>query len=96
MNFRDDEFGTLELDYLSAGTKDIAYIALRIALVKALYDEAKRPPVIFDESFAFLDEERVRAAVKMLEEQKVQTFLFTCRSLEASVAETASVTRLHR
>lgn len=96
MNFRDDEFGTLELDYLSAGTKDIAYIALRIALVKALYDEAKRPPVIFDESLAFLDEERVRAAVKMLEEQKVQTFLFTCRSLEASVAETASVTRLHR
>ncbi len=94
MNFRDDSHGTLELDYLSAGTKDIAYLALRLALVKALYSAAARPPVIFDESLAFLDESRVGAAVKMLENSGLQTFLFTCRTLEGRFAEKATKTKL--
>ena len=94
MNFRSGDFGTLELDYLSAGTKDIAYLALRVALVKALYSDVERPPVIFDESLAFLDEERVKKAVGVLGRTGVQTLLFTCRSLEGSVAGEASVVRL--
>ncbi len=94
MNFRSGDFGTLELDYLSAGTKDIAYLALRVALVKALYDSVQRPPVIFDESLAFLDESRVKKAVGVLENTGVQTLLFTCRSLESSVAESANKIRL--
>ncbi|MBR6807286.1 MAG: AAA family ATPase [Clostridia bacterium] len=87
MNFRNGDFGTLELDYLSAGTKDIAYLALRVALVKALYDSVQRPPVIFDESLAFLDEDRVKKALGVLENTGVQTLLLTCRSLEGSVTE---------
>lgn len=96
MNFRDDTFGTLELDYLSSGTKDMAYIALRLALVKALYEKDARPPVIFDESLAFLDEDRVRKALKILSDEEVQTFLFTCRSLERNLSEDAQVITLSR
>lgn len=94
MNFRDNTFGTLELDYLSAGTKDMAYIALRLALVKALFKNDMIPPVIFDESFASLDEGRVEKALRVLENADVQTFLFTCRSLEGKLAETATLTHL--
>ncbi|MBQ6788861.1 MAG: AAA family ATPase [Clostridia bacterium] len=94
MNFRDSTFGTLELDYLSAGTKDMAYIALRLALVKSLYKDGMIPPVIFDESLASLDEGRVANALRILEKSDVQSFLFTCRSLEGSLAEEATLTRL--
>lgn len=94
MNFRDNTFGTLELDYLSAGTKDMAYIALRLALVKALYKDEMMPPVIFDESLASLDEGRVAKAIRVLESGDVQSFLFTCRSLEGSLAENATLTHL--
>lgn len=94
MNFRDNTFGTLELDYLSAGTKDMAYIALRLALVKALFKENMTPPVIFDESLASLDEERVAKAIRILESNDIQSFLFTCRSLEGSLAERSTLTHL--
>ena len=94
MNFRDSTFGTLELDYLSAGTKDMAYIALRLALVKALFKEDMTPPVIFDESFASLDEGRVANAIRILENGGVQSFLFTCRSLEGALAENSTLTHL--
>ena len=96
MNFRTNDFGTKELAYLSAGTRDAAYIALRLALVKALFEEDERPPVIFDESFAALDEERVDAALDMLSASGLQIFLFTCRSLEGRLAEDAKVTKLFR
>ncbi len=94
MNFRDNIFGTLELDYLSAGTKDMAYIALRLALVKALFKVDMTPPVIFDESLSSLDEGRVANAIRILENDEVQSFLLTCRSLEGSLAERATLTRL--
>ncbi|MBR5447967.1 MAG: AAA family ATPase [Clostridia bacterium] len=94
MNFRDSTFGTLELDYLSAGTKDMAYIALRLALVKALFKEDMTPPVIFDESLASLDEGRVANAIRILENGGVQSFLFTCRSLEGALAENSTLTHL--
>ena len=85
MNFRTDEVGTLELDFLSAGTREAAYIALRLALVNALYGEDRRPPVILDESLCSLDETRAREATVLLAESGLQVFLFSCRSLEGSV-----------
>lgn len=90
MIFRDSDEGTLELDYLSAGTKDIAYISYRIALMKSLYGDTERPPIIFDESLSTLDKERASRAVKILENSGIQTLLFTCRSLEGELASGAS------
>ena len=85
MNFRSDETGTLEIDFLSAGTREAAYIALRLALVNALYESDRRPPVILDESLCSLDEERVRRTVPVLAESNCQVFLFSCRALEGSL-----------
>ncbi len=85
MNFRFDALQTLELDFLSTGTREAAYLALRLALTRALYDEEHRPPMILDESLASLDEDRVRRATAILAESDTQIFLFTCRRLESSV-----------
>ena len=72
----------------------MAYIALRLALVKALFKRDMTPPLIFDESFASLDEGRVKNALRILEGDDLQSFLFTCRSLEGSLAKNATVIHL--
>ena len=62
--------------------------------MKSLYKDGMTPPVIFDESLASLDEGRVAKALRILENGDVQSFLFTCRSLEGSLAENATLTHL--
>lgn len=75
------------IDYYSSGTRDIAYVSLRMALIDLLYREA--PPVCFDEVFSHQDERRagdfMRAIVSLSEEGR-QFFVFTCRAREASIA----------
>ncbi len=86
-------------DYLSGGTLDLTYISVRMALVDMLYTET--PPMTFDESFAHQDNVRARAmmrAVKSMTDRGYQSFIFTCRQREASLAAellpSASVYRL--
>ena len=77
------------VDYLSGGTRDLAYIAVRLALIDMLYSE--KPPVCFDESFAHQDNVRARAMMKALvhlsEKEGHQSFIFTCRGREAVLAK---------
>jgi len=76
------------LEFLSAGTRDVAYTALRFALVDLLYKKEK-PPVIFDESLAHQDSRRTAGIFKMLGRlsgEGVQSLVFTCREREAEVA----------
>jgi uncharacterized protein YhaN len=70
-----------------------------MALVDMLYTET--PPMTFDESFAHQDNVRARAmmrAVKSMTDRGYQSFVFTCRQREASLAAellpSASVYRL--
>ena len=86
MGFTDEEFGSMEIDYLSAGTRDTAYLALRMALLRASFDNEKRPPLIFDESLCRLDSGRVKNALLTLSSEDAQVILFTCRSLEGELA----------
>ena len=75
------------VDFLSGGTRDMAYIAVRAALIDMLYGE--KPPICFDESFAHQDNVRARAmmkAVGQLAKEGCQSFVFTCRGREASLA----------
>lgn len=70
-------------EYLSQGTSDMAYLALRIAL--AHHAAAKSiPPVILDESFAHIDRERTEAMLSALPEG--QYLVFTCREEEVMAA----------
>ena len=75
------------VDFLSGGTRDLAYIAVRLALVDMLYTE--RPPLCFDESFAHQDNVRAGAmmkAIARLAKEDTQSFIFTCRNREGALA----------
>ncbi len=77
------------VENLSGGTRDIAYITLRLALIRLLYRET--PPLCFDESFAHQDNDRCYSMLKVFlalsERNGTQSFLFTCRSREYTVAK---------
>jgi uncharacterized protein YhaN len=75
------------VDFLSGGTRDLAYIAVRMALIDMLYTE--KPPVCFDESFANQDNVRARSMMKSIAHlalEGYQSFVFTCRAREATLA----------
>ena len=80
--------GERSVDFLSGGTRDLAYIAVRMALVDMLYSE--KPPICFDETFAHQDNLRADAmmrALSSLAEDGYQSFVFTCRGREAVLAQ---------
>lgn len=75
------------VDYLSGGTRDLTYIAVRMALIDMLYEE--KPPICFDETFANQDNSRANSmmrAIKRLTDVGHQSFVFTCRQREARIA----------
>ena len=75
---------------MSGSTKQIAYLAMRLALISILYDEM--PPLCFDESLAHQDGERIRSVLEFLASAHVgmQCILFTCRTDVASIAAEAA------
>ena len=90
VSFLDPRGEKKSVDFLSGGTRDMAYIAVRCALIDMLYTE--KPPVCFDESFAHQDNVRARSmmkAIKQLSEEGCQSFIFTCRGREATLASEA-------
>ena len=87
VTFKDADGEERSVDFLSGGTRDMAYIAVRAALIDMLYPE--KPPICFDESFAHQDNLRARAmmkAINQLSEEGCQSFIFTCRGREAALA----------
>ncbi len=79
---------THDLVFLSQGSKDAAYISLRLALVRLIYQKTL-PPLFLDESFARLDNVRLKAVLRLLAENQkdFQTFIFTCHERESIEAE---------
>ncbi len=78
---------TRDIEQLSKGTRDAAYIALRIALAELICHDAM-PPLFFDESFAQLDETRTHAMLNMLFEytgDHTQSLIFTCHRREGEM-----------
>ena len=87
---------TRSLDVLSAGTCDIAYVSLRLALIKVLCPE-ETVPAIFDESFARVDDGRLGEIIRFLDaDTDGQTVLLTCRHAEAEHITDGQVLRLTR
>ena len=78
-------------ELLSGGTKDIAYVALRIAMITLVCRE-ELPPLCLDESFAYLDDNRALEVMYLLKSQAdrgMQSLLFTCRAREEILAHRA-------
>ncbi len=80
----------LALDHLSAGTQELAYLSLRMALIGMLY-EKELPPLIFDEAFATLDDKRLARMIALLVRQTdadcEQALVFTCHKRERKAAD---------
>lgn len=89
MTFRDSSM-THNVSSLSAGTSDIAYISLRIALIDVLFRKSV-PPFIFDESFMRMDNDRMTNSLKLLCDignSGAQSLLFTCHGREEKLMKT--------
>ena len=73
--------GTRESGYLSTGANDMLDICMRLALADALYGEDK-PPLILDDPFVNLDDEKLAASLQMLKRlsSQCQIVYLTCSS----------------
>lgn len=81
-------------ELLSAGTKDAAYIALRLALIMQIY-AGERPPIIFDETLCQLDDNRLGNTVELLHSlasEGIQIILFTSHRREAEYCKKSGFT----
>ena len=72
---------------MSGGMRDAAYLALRISLMRSLFD-GEVPPIMMDETLCQLDCVRTERALRMLEkisEDGPQILLFTCHRREGEI-----------
>ncbi len=74
-------FGSRSWQYLSAGTIDQAYFALRLALSELLSKDCGGLPVLIDDAFCQYDDNRSQKAMDFLKEysKNNQVVFFTCR-----------------
>ena len=70
-----------ESEYLSAGTLDLMYLAVRLAVCELALPEGESCPLIIDDALVNLDEQRTRQAIELLSQiaKSRQVILFTCR-----------------
>lgn len=84
---------------LSAGTRDAAYLCLRISLMLRLF-EKELPPLMLDEALSQLDDTRAARVLSVLSRlsDTAQCILFSCHKREAELCEDmgirASIVRL--
>lgn len=82
---------------MSVGTRDAAYISLRLSLIGLLCPDEK-PPIMLDEALAHIDDTRAENLLSMLShytEDGTQCLLFTCQSREGnSMGESARLIKL--
>ena len=85
--------GPLPISHFSAGCRDAAHLSLRLGLLSTLTQ--KQMPLLFDEAFARLDDERTSSLLSLLytyAEQGGQALLFPCHTREAELLEDADFT----
>lgn len=68
-------------EYLSAGTLDLMYLAVRLAVCTLALPEGANCPLIIDDALVNLDEQRAQQAMTLLEKlsHDRQVILFTCK-----------------
>ena len=80
------------LSYLSGGTVDQLYLALRLAICELLIPEA---PIVLDDALAFFDDGRIELALRTLRElaKTRQVLIFTCQSREKRILDRMAAER---
>jgi len=75
------------MDYVSSGTQDLIYLAMRVSLVQYLSGQ-QESLLVFDESFARMDDGRMKRFFAYLKEQfSGQILMLTNNSREANLLE---------
>ncbi len=78
-----DDAVARDSEYLSAGTLDLMYLAVRLAVCELAMPAGETCPLIIDDALVNLDEERLRQAMALLRElaRSRQIILFSCRDV---------------
>ena len=84
------QYGTKPINVLSCGTKDAAYLSLRMALVELLYRK-ELPPMLYDEAFVRQDNNRLGAMLKLVHASGLQSIVFTSNQREAELMQSIGV-----
>ena len=76
-----DDAVARDSEYLSAGTLDLMYLAVRLAVCELAMPDGEPCPLILDDALVNLDEDRLDQAMELLKKiaQERQVILFTCR-----------------
>jgi uncharacterized protein YhaN len=74
-----------DLEYLSGGTFDQVYFALRMGICNVIFKD-KTVPIFLDDTFVQYDEERLETTLDFLKEysKEHQVIVFTCRKLPSA------------
>lgn len=75
--------------YLSQGTLDELYLAVRLALCEMILPKEEAPPIVLDDVFVNFDDERLARALSLLSEmaETRQIIIFTCHTREARLMQ---------
>ncbi len=74
----------IALESVSRGTIEQIYLCIRVAAAKLLWQDEPMP-FLFDDVFAYYDDERLAAAIDMLKKCGHQVIVFSCHSREDSL-----------
>lgn len=76
---------------LSVGTIDQMYISLRLSALEEISEE--KMPIIFDEAFAYFDDERLKNILRYLSSnfKENQIIIFTCANRESSILDELNI-----
>lgn len=81
LSLRESRTGLIRpLEAMSSGTKDQAWLALRLAMTELLLPE--EVPLVLDDALLTFDKQRTGKALQLLSETGRQVLLFTCRELQ--------------
>ena len=91
-----EAFGTKEADFLSRGTEEQLYLALRLAIAELITNEGEKLPIFADDPFSFYDDERLLRAVAFLKDyaRDKQIVMFTCHNFVKNVADKLDIKTL--
>lgn len=85
------DFDYIDMKYLSNGTVEQLYFALRLSAAELLYEEDGFP-LFLDDVFGNYDEERIQKTLSYLNIKNYrQVFLFTCRQEMLKILEDAEI-----
>ena len=81
------------IEQVSSGTMDQIYLAVRLAAAKLVIGDKGNMPLIFDDSFALYDDDRLKTALKWLSKAwDKQCIIFTCHQREKEILKEEGIT----